>query len=182
RRELGHLVDHQRTPMSAPEEAIMLPMGAGERPFSVAEELGFSQTFGQRRAVEANQRLRATWALRVNQRGDRFLAGSRLSQEQYMDVAPRDTGCFVEQSHECRAFADDHLRQVVLSRSSALAAFQPDAFGGSLHGQRELVIVERFAKVIPGASLHRRYRGALVAARCEQDQLHIRTMLPNPFQ
>jgi hypothetical protein len=82
RRELGDLVEKHRAAARQLEPATLLRQGPGERALLMTEELTFQQAFGQRRAVDRDERLRRSRAVVVNGTGGKLLAGTALTVNQ----------------------------------------------------------------------------------------------------
>jgi hypothetical protein len=64
--------------------------GAGEGAALVAEQLGLEKLFGQRRAVERDERSLAARRRAVQEARDDLLAGARLAEQQRGGVGGRD--------------------------------------------------------------------------------------------
>ncbi len=65
-------------------------MGAGKRPFLVAEQFAFQQGRRQARAMQGDHRLLCAWAELMNDFGDEFLAGAALTLQHHSGRRGRD--------------------------------------------------------------------------------------------
>ena len=68
----------------------MALIGAGERPFLMAEQLALGQRFGEGRTVHLDESVPATRARIVNQSAKQFLAGAGFTLDQHGQLARRD--------------------------------------------------------------------------------------------
>ena len=80
--QVADLVEKQRAAGGQLELALAAFVGVGEGPFLVAEQFAFQQRFGNRRAVDGDERLVAAAAEVVNRLADDFLAGAVFAQDQ----------------------------------------------------------------------------------------------------
>ena len=87
-RQIRHLVEQQRPGLRAAEDAGARLVGAGERPLPVAEQLTFGQRFGERGAVDRDERAAAS-APGVDRARHDLLAGSGLALEHDRQIARR---------------------------------------------------------------------------------------------
>ena len=85
--QLADLVEEDRAAVGDFEQPDAVFVGAGERPFAMAEQLALDQRFGQGAAVDGHERLSRAQALIVHRAGDQFLAGAGLAQDQHRGVA-----------------------------------------------------------------------------------------------
>ena len=76
------LVEEEGPAVGQLEEALLVALGAGERPADVPEELALEERVGQRGAVLGEERLARPRALRVDGAGDQLLAGARLALDE----------------------------------------------------------------------------------------------------
>ena len=90
RGDVADLVQEQRPAVRLFEPAGPVPVGPGEGPFDVAEQLAFEQRRGERRAMHGHQRLRGPGAVGVDELGEQFLPRAALAPEQHARVAAGD--------------------------------------------------------------------------------------------
>src|SRR2546428_7506575 len=84
-RELGDLVEEDRSVVRVLELTESTSVGAGEGALLVAEQLGFEQAVRDRGAVDLDERTLTSLGRRVNRPGDEILA--------YAALAPEQNGC-----------------------------------------------------------------------------------------
>ena len=84
--------------------------GAGEAARLVAEQLGFDQIFGQRRAVHDDQRPRPARRQMVKPLGDQLLAGPALADDQHGPVERRGAARALDRVEERQALTDELIR------------------------------------------------------------------------
>ena len=77
---VADLVEEQRAALGQLEAALLERVGAGERALLVAEQLGFDQAAGQRRAAHLDERLLRARRVVVDGVRDHLLAGPRLAR------------------------------------------------------------------------------------------------------
>ena len=87
---LGDLVEQQRAAVGLLEPADAPGHGAGERPLLVAEQLGFEQGLGDRRAVDRDEGLARPVGLLVDVAGQHLLAGAALAGDQHRGLGAGD--------------------------------------------------------------------------------------------
>ena len=80
----------KRPAFSRAQQARLVGDCAGECAFHVAEEFGFKQRFGQRAAVDRNERPVGARAVMMNRARDQFLARARLALHKDVRVRRRD--------------------------------------------------------------------------------------------
>jgi hypothetical protein len=81
----GHLADfvqEQSAAIRLFEQARLVAGDAGESAANVAEQLGFEQAFGDRRAVHADKGRPRPWTGAVDSVRDDFLPGAALPRDQ----------------------------------------------------------------------------------------------------
>src|SRR6185503_4618136 len=88
--DFTNLVEKQRAPRGHLEETGRVTHRTGKGAPNMAKELRLEQGFGQRRAIDRDERPRGTLALLVDHAHDELLAGAALAVDQ-------DSG--VERSH-----------------------------------------------------------------------------------
>jgi hypothetical protein len=89
------------------EDAFAMLRRAGERPLHVTEEVALHQAFGNRRAVERDQRAITARARVVDRARDELLAGAALAVDADVDVTDRDLRDARENLAHLRRLADD---------------------------------------------------------------------------
>ena len=76
KRQVGHLVEHQRAAVGCLKETVAVFGGAGEGALAIAEELGFHQRFRNGAAVDRDKGLVGASALGMNVARGQFLAAA----------------------------------------------------------------------------------------------------------
>src|SRR5580765_7042832 len=107
RAQLAELVDEQGPGMREREDAFAMLRRAGERALHVTEEVALHQAFGNRRAVERDQRAITARARVVDRARDELLAGAALAVDADVDVTDRDFRDARENLAHLRRLADD---------------------------------------------------------------------------
>src|SRR5262249_51221898 len=110
--DVADLVEKQRAPVRQLEASLLSSFGAGEGPFLVAEELGFDQALGQRRAADLDERLLRAQRAVVNRVGDELLARAGLAAEEDRGVRAGHLRDLLEDLPH-RSAAADEVREVV---------------------------------------------------------------------
>ena len=168
---VADLVEEQRAAGGQLEFAGAGFVGIGERAFLVAEQLAFEQRFGERRAVDGDERMLAPPAAEVNAAGDDFLAGAVLAQQQHGEIGVGDAADRGADRLDGRALADeqrvlgrllDQLLVPLQQLGELLRVFQRDGrvrrqFDQAalvVGGERAVVFVEHLERAEP-----RRRRG-----------------------
>jgi hypothetical protein len=80
--KIADLVEQERASLCEHEQAGMIGQRTGEGPAAVAEQLAFDEVLRKRRAVDGDQRPRATGAVRVDRPCEHLLAGAGLAEDQ----------------------------------------------------------------------------------------------------
>src|SRR5439155_10955501 len=106
-RHLADLVQEQRAPLRHLKEPFLVSGRAGERPLLVAEQLGFNQIFGNRRAVDLDERALRPLAVVMNRVGNELLAGSVLPLDQDVRIPAGHAFDQLEHFVHLLALADD---------------------------------------------------------------------------
>ena len=154
-------------PVALLELADALRQRAGEGAFFVAEEFAFEQVFGDRRAVDGDERLVHAGAVLENGAGDEFLAGAAFAGDQDGRAGRRDLADELVNLLHCGRIADDGLAAFLRVK---LGGKGDDLFHRAGGGERlekqvlQLGNVEGLEHVIVGPALHRldgRLRGAV---------------------
>src|SRR5215470_18543517 len=89
-REAVNLVEDDRSAVRQFETSLAILNRAGEGAFSVAEELAFEQGFGQRGAIDLNQRAGASTTVKMNRLRNQLLSGPALTLNQNGSFSLRD--------------------------------------------------------------------------------------------
>ncbi len=84
-RHVANLVEENRAAVRLLEAADAPQFRAGERAALVAEQFAFEQRFGNRRAVDGDERRLRAVAVLVNRARDEFLAGAGFAANQHVD-------------------------------------------------------------------------------------------------
>src|SRR5690606_40707691 len=74
------------------QAALALLAGAGEGAGRVAEQFGFDEVFGDRRAIDGDE-IAAAAAAVMDRAGEKFLAAAGLALDEDRDVARRKLRC-----------------------------------------------------------------------------------------
>ena len=104
--EFAEFVEEQGAAVGDLEEALVVAVGAGERPLLVAEQLALDEVLRQRPAVDRDERHVGPLALRVERAGDDFLAGAGLAGDQHAAVGRADAVDELLHGQHRRAAAD----------------------------------------------------------------------------
>ena len=168
-RQLTDLVDEQRAVLGLLEVTAARAHGARERALGVAEELGLGQLARDGGGVEANERLVRAARVRVQGRGHHVLARAALTGEQHGDVLRGDARHHVEDALHAGAARGDGAPERVLRAQTCILQPKLTRLDGALHGQHELVGIERLGDVVPRAGLHGGHGDALGAVRGEHE-------------
>ena len=133
--EVGDFVHEQGAALGGANHAGERVDRAGERAAAVAEELAFDEVFGQRGAIERDERPAADQAVGVNQPRDDFLAGAGFPGDEDGDVGggqtnrdPSEFGHARRPEHGVVAFRQGQRGP------EALVAFFGVAIGGAADG------------------------------------------------
>ena len=110
--DVADLVEEERAALGELEAALLPLLRAGERAPLVAEQLGFDQAVGQRRAAHLDERLVGARRVVVDGVRHHLLAGARLAADEDRRVGGGDLRhLLVHLAH--RAAAADDAREVV---------------------------------------------------------------------
>ncbi len=91
-RHLAHLVQKEASPVGLAELSLLPPVGPGEGPLLVAEELRFQQGLGDRRAVELDEGALLPEAVEVDEPRDHLLARPRFAGDEDRRLRGGDLG------------------------------------------------------------------------------------------
>ena len=105
-RHLADLVEHQRAPMCDFELAGLVPVGARERAFLMAEQLALEELARHGRAVDLQQELVGPRRRVVNRPGDDFLADPALATQKHGHVGAGDLRDHLAYGLHCTAGAE----------------------------------------------------------------------------
>ena len=81
-RHLADLIEKHHAPLGGAENADRLPVGPGEGPLLMAEQLAFRQRRRQGAAVDRHKRPGSTWPAAVEEAGEDLLAAAGLAEDQ----------------------------------------------------------------------------------------------------
>ena len=107
RAQFTELVDEQGPGVGQREDAFAMLRRAGERALHVTEEVALHQAFGDRGAVERDQRTITPRARVVDRARDQLLAGAALAVDADVDVPDRHLRDAREDVGHLRGLADD---------------------------------------------------------------------------
>ena len=110
-RDFADLVEEDRAVAGDFEQARLVANRTGEGASHVAEQLGFEQRLGQRRAVDAHERRRGARALIVDQPDDELLAGAALAVDEHGRIERRDARRQLQDVLHRLAAGDEVLRR-----------------------------------------------------------------------
>ena len=147
RAHVGDLVEEQRAAVGLLEVAGGGFRRAGEGAFLIAEEGALQQRFGQRGAVDLQQRAARARRQRVDQLGEQLLAGAALALDQHRGVERRHLARLHEQPLDDDGAADDD--RAVLARAQVFAQ-GVDLAVGAVHLQRLADHRIEFLRVLEG--------------------------------
>ena len=135
-RELTDLVQEQRASVRGGEGSLTGPRGARERSAKVTEELALGERFGDRRAVERDERSLRTRAEQVQATCEQVLPRSRLPLEDRREIDGCEAMHVVQNLDDGRARSDETGQGPGLaSRDEAHAPDGARRLGpGSIHG------------------------------------------------
>ena len=128
---VADLVQEQRAALGQLEATLLERVGARERPLLVAEQLGFDQAAGQRRAAHLDERLLRAGRVVVDRVRDHLLAGARLAPDEHRRVRPRDLRHLFVDRLDRRAVADDVAKGVAVARARRAGAHSPRPGAGA---------------------------------------------------
>jgi hypothetical protein len=144
---------------------------AGERALLVAEQLRFEQVFGNRGAVDGDERSVVARAERVQRPREQLLAGAALALEQHRRVGGRRAVQRLRHLLQLGVVPDDERRAAALRE----LVLQDHVLGGepplderALHHQQQVIGIHRLGEEVERALLHRRH-GVLDAAKRRHD-------------
>ena len=175
-----HFIEEDGAAFRFLEEADLVLHRAGEGALLVAEEFGFEQVLGQRRAVDGHEGLVLPRGIEMQRAGDEFLAGAALALDQDGAVGIGDLGDEVVDLLHLRARADDVLEAVFLLDDLPQVAVLADealVIERALDGELQLIHLERLGDVVVGAELHRLERRLHRLVRRDQDDRRLRQHL-----
>ncbi len=139
------------------ELAAFLRIGAGERPFFVAEELRFQQRLRQRRARYRDEGFRRAVARVMDGARDHLFAGAAFSLDQHRAAQARHLGGQVQDLPHARILADHVVRGVLarqLLAQDRVFPLQVLHLDDAVHQQRDLFRIARLDDVLLRAFLH----------------------------
>ncbi len=197
----GHvtdLVQEHRAALGGGDTAGVVAHGVGEGARLVAEQLGFEQGFGQRSAVDGDERMAVTRTEVVNGAGQQRLARARLAVDQHAAFAAGDGGQNIEDVRHVRIVRHDtRKRMTVLRRRQQLLDPRQIAKRRDAADDLAVVIMEKRTRHRRGhaptsrvgqvhgeidhglARLHRTHQVAAIPADAAAD--HFMTRLPQRF-
>ena len=154
-REFADLVEEERAAVGDLEKALLHGLGVGEGSLFMAEEFGFDEGFGNRRAVDGDEGAVVAGAFVVENLGDEVLAGTALALDE--DGGGLAGGDLTNKTHQLGGFlrsADDLVGAGLAAHLAAEGfdlATEAVGFEGVLDGDAEFVEIERLADEIVSA-------------------------------
>ena len=167
-RHVTDFIQKQRTAPGHLKQSLVVAHRAGKRALDVAEQLGFEQLFGNRRAVHRHKWPRLALARIVDGMRQQLLAGTAVALDQHAGIALRHQTGARKQIFHCRALGDDR-RAPVGCRCLGLrraAGGQPERLGNMC---QQRFAVERFGQIAKHTALHRCNRIGNAAMRGEDN-------------
>src|SRR5512134_2407148 len=107
RGDFADLVEEDRAAVGRLEPAHLVCDRPGERPLDVAEQLGFEEGFGERRAIDLDERLIAPRGKIVDRPGENALSRSALARDEDRGIGILHHVDQVEDLPDARSLADD---------------------------------------------------------------------------
>lgn len=138
----------------SPRRSAFAPVGvrAGKSAFSVSEKFGFEQRFGERAAVDGDERFIAARRVLMNGARDEFFARSRFAQNQNGRARRRGASDFLIQFNHLRRSSDHRARSDFFRRNFFLFLF---LFERAFRRAQNFVDFERLGYEIPSAFARR---------------------------
>ena len=103
RRHLADLIEKNRAAVCCFKESLAIRVCAGERTLHVTKQLRLEQCFGERAAVDRNERFLGARAQIVDRARDQFFSGARFAGDQHRRLDLRDSfDHLVERLHSLR--------------------------------------------------------------------------------
>ena len=120
------------------KRADLVPIGAGEAPLDVPEELGLEQRLGHAGAVERHEALGGSSGPAVNQAREHVLADTALAGDEHLHVARGDAGRDADRVFHRGTRADDYrVERIVIGDSVRIWSLQyPECLRRSLKRHR----------------------------------------------
>ena len=169
-RHVADLVEQQRAAVRGLEQALVRAVGARERAFDVAEQLGLEQVLGHRAAVDRDERLVLARARAVNRAREQLLAGARFARDQHARVGVRDHARLLQARFHGRAARDD------LGAPLVGALRHARHFHGALDVLEQLLLVDGLRQEAERAALRRLDGIGNRAVRREQQHAEARPL------
>ena len=163
---------------NAPSTRLIAPVNA---PFSWPNSALSTRPFGQRGAVQLDERPVAPVALRVNRAREQLLAGARLALEQHGRARRRGRRDGLQHATDRRAVADDLPLVPELHHLAAqplVLAAQAHDLERLIDRELELLRPDGLRDVVDRAGLDRRDRVLDAAVAGQHDQRRLVPLLP----
>ncbi len=177
-RQVADLIEKQRAAVGGFEASLARLRGAGERAGLGAEQFRFHQILGQGTHVHLDERAAADRRIRLDDRGDDFLARAVRAGDQHGNVRRRDVGRLGDHIAHGIAFEDQPAQvKARRQRRARLGAFlhgafalhrQPAQFEQIAHRRQQPRVVPGLGEIVRGAGLHQFDRGFQVSPGREQ--------------
>src|SRR5687767_10511268 len=180
-RQLADLVEQERAAARLLEEPRLVGARAGERAAHVPEQLRLEERFGDRRAVDADERLAGARARAVHGARDDFLPRAALPHDQHRRVVLRDARNQREGGTHRATLGDQAAlggprRQLGPQAGDLLP--QALAFLRLPQRQHDFVGAEGLGQIVVRTFLHRGDRRVLAPVRAHHDDERAPALLP----
>ncbi len=173
---VGNLIQENRAAVGLFDAAGLLPVGAGEGAFFVAEEFAFQEGLGNGGAIDAHIVGLVAAAQAVQGAGHQLLAGAAFSEDQDPGFRGGHGLNELAQLAHLGAFADDLVQAVGLAGARAQAGVflqEPVTLGATVDGVQQFLGGKGFGQVVHGSRLDGLHRqlGGRVGGNHQQRQL-----------
>ena len=170
---VGDLVEEDRAAVGGLEAAAPIADRAGEGALHVAEQLALDQLFGDRGAVDLDERPAAAAAEGVDAARDQLLAGAVLAVDQHAAVGRRGHRDLLAQLAHGVALADHHQPPIDGGPQRAVLGLELALAQRVAHDEHGLLERQRLLDEVEGAHLDGAHGGLDVAVAGDDDDLGV---------